>query len=406
MGAITPLGENLEDYWDGVKAGRSGVSNITRFDTSRHHVHFAGEVKDFVPEDYIERKEARRMDRFTQFAVIAADEALRSSGLQITEENRYRVGVVTGVGVGGLEVWEREFTKLLEQGPDRVSPFLIPMMIPNMASGHISIRSGARGPNSSTVSACASSAHAIGLAYDWIRGGIADAVIAGGAEAPITQVGLAGFGNMHALSRRNDDPTRASRPFDKTRDGFVMGEGSGALILESLENAQKRGAKIYAEILGYGDAGDAFHITGMPDDGSGIGNTMQLALERSNLQPTDVGYINAHGTSTPTNDGTETLAIKTVFGDHAYQLAVSSTKSQIGHLLGASSAVEIIATVMGLNEQILPPTINYEFPDPECDLDYVVNASRPGNFEVALCNSSGFGGHNVSIALRRWNESD
>lgn len=406
MGAVTPLGENLEDYWSGIKAGRSGVSNITRFDTSRHHVHFAGEIKDFVPENYIERKEARRMDRFTQFAVIAADEALRRSGLQITEENRYRVGVVTGVGVGGLEVWEKEFTKLLEQGPDRVSPFLIPMMIPNMASGHISIRSGARGPNSSTVSACASSAHAIGLAYDWIHSGIADAVIAGGAEAPITQVGLAGFGNMHALSRRNDDPSRASRPFDKTRDGFVMGEGSGALILESLENAQKRGAQIYAEVLGYGDAGDAYHITGMPDDGSGIGNTMQLALEHANLQPTDVGYINAHGTSTPTNDGTETLAIKTVFGEHAYQLAVSSTKSQIGHLLGASSAVETIATVMGLHEQILPPTINYEFPDPECDLDYVVNASRPGNFEVALCNSSGFGGHNVSIALRRWNEEN
>ena len=404
MGAITPLGWNLQEYWDGIKAGRSGVANIARFDTTGHHVHFAGEVKNFVPEDHIERKEARRMDRFTQFAVIASDEATRDSGLQINDENRDRVGVVIGVGVGGLEVWEREFTKLLQQSPDRVSPFLIPMMIANMASGHVSIRQGARGPMTSTVSACASSAHAIGLAFDWIRRGDADAVIAGGAEAPITQIGLAGFGNMHALSRRNDDPSRASRPFDATRDGFVMGEGAGTLILESLSSAQARGAKIYAEILGYGDAGDSFHITSMPEDGSGIGNAMQMALKHSNLAPTDVQYINAHGTSTPTNDSTETLGIKRVFGDHAYKLAVSSTKSQIGHLLGGSSAVEIIATIMGLREQILPPTINFETPDPLCDLDYVTNGSRAASFDVALSNSSGFGGHNVSLAVRRWSE--
>jgi len=404
MGAVTSLGENLESYWEGIKEARSGVSNIERIDTSRHHVHFAGEIKDFKAENYIDRKEAKRMDRFTQFAVVAADEAVRHSGLEINEENRYRVGVVIGVGVGGLEVWEKEFSKLLTQGPDRVSPFLIPMMIPNMASGHISIRTGARGPNTATVSACASSAHAIGMAYDWISRGDADAVITGGAEAPITQVGLAGFGNMHALSRRNDDPTRASRPFDKTRDGFVMGEGSGSLVLESLTSAQKRGATIYAEVLGYGDAGDSYHITGMPEDGSGIGNAMRHALRHSGLQPTDVGYINAHGTSTPTNDGTETLGIKSVFGDHAYKLAVSSTKSQVGHLLGGSSAVESIATIKGLYHQILPPTINYEFPDPDCDLDYVTNASRPGSFDVALCNSSGFGGHNVSLAFKRWSE--
>ncbi len=404
MGAVTSLGENLEDFWAGVKAGRSGVGEIKRFDTSRHHVHFAGEISEFSPEKYIERKEAKRMDRFTQFAVVAADEALRNSGLEINEENRYRIGVVIGVGVGGLEVWEKEFAKLLTQGPDRVSPFLIPMMIANMASGHVSIRTGARGPTTSTVSACASAGHAIGLAFDWISRGDADAVICGGAEAPITQIGLAGFGNMHALSRRNDDPSRASRPFDKTRDGFVMGEGAGVLVVESLESAKQRGAKIHAEILGWGDAGDSYHITGMPEDGSGIGNAMQLALDHSNLKPEDVGYINAHGTSTPTNDGTETLGIKKVFGDHAYKLAVSSTKSQLGHLLGASSAVEAIATVQGLKEQIFPPTINYEFPDPECDLDYVPNASRAGEFDVALSNSSGFGGHNVSLAFKRWTE--
>ena len=404
MGAVTPLGIGLDAFWDGVKHARSGIANITRFDTSKHHVHFAGEVKDFSPDAYIDRKEAKRMDRYTQYGVIASDEAVRNSGLQINDDNRYRVGVVIGVGVGGLEVWEREFPKIMEGRPEKVSPFLIPMMIPNMAAGHVSIRHGARGPMTATVSACASSAHAIGLAYDWIMRGDADAVISGGAEASITQVGLAGFGNMHALSRRNDDPTRASRPFDKTRDGFVMGEGGGSLVLESLSHAKARGAHIYGEVLGYGDAGDAYHITGMPEDGSGIGNAMKMALRHSNLQPTDVQYINAHGTSTPTNDGMETLGIKNVFGDHAYKLAVSSTKSQIGHLLGGSSAVEAIATFMGLHHQILPPTINYEFPDPECDLDYVVNASRPAKFDIALCNSSGFGGHNVSPALKRWSE--
>jgi len=404
MGAVTCLGTNLQDYWEGVKAGRSGVSNIERICTEKHHVHFAGEVKNFVPENWIERKEAKRMDRFTQFAVIASEEATRHSGLEINDDNRDKIGVVIGVGVGGLEVWEREFTKLLQQGPDRVSPFLIPMMIANMASGHVSIRQGARGPMTSTVSACASSGHAIGLAYDWIRRGDATAVIAGGAEAPITQIGLAGFGNMHALSRRNDDPARASRPFDATRDGFVMGEGGASVILESLFSAQSRGAQIYAEVLGYGDAGDSYHITSMPEDGSGIGNAMRMALKNSNLAPTDVGYINAHGTSTPTNDSTETLGIKKVFGDHAYKLAVSSTKSQIGHLLGASSAIEFITVVQGLREQILPPTINFEFPDPACDLDYVTEGARAANYDVALTNSSGFGGHNVSIAVRRWSK--
>jgi 3-oxoacyl-[acyl-carrier-protein] synthase II len=404
MGAITPLGVGLDAFWDGIKNARSGVGPITRFDTSKHHVHFAGEIKNYTPEEYIDRKEAKRMDRFTQFAVIAADEAMRRADLQVVEENRYRVGVVIGVGVGGLEVWEREFPKIMEGKPEKVSPFLIPMMIPNMASGHISIRTGARGPMTSTVSACSSSAHAIGLAFDWIRRGDADAVISGGAEAPITQIGLAGFGNMHALSRRNDDAARASRPFDATRDGFVMGEGAGALILESLTHARARRATIYGEVLGYGDAGDSYHITGMPDDGSGIGNAMQMALRQAGLQPTDVQYINAHGTSTPTNDSTETLGIKRVFGEHAYKLAASSTKSQIGHLLGGSSAVEAIATLMGLHEQILPPTINYEFPDPACDLDYVVNQARTASFDVALSNSSGFGGHNVSVAFKRWSE--
>jgi len=403
LGAVTPLGNTVQEFWTGVKKGASGVAPLTLFDPEDHSTKFGAEVKNFDPAVLIDRKESRRMDRFTQFAVVAADEAARDSGLEINEENRDRVGVILGCGVGGLATWEREFTTLLEDGPSRVSPFLIPMMIPNIASGHVSIRLGARGPNTCLVAACASSAHALGVAYDSIQSGEADAIFSGGTEAPITRSGLAGFGNMRALSRRNDDPDHASRPFDKDRDGFVIGEGAGVILLESLESAQARGAKIYAEMVGYGITGDAYHITGMPDDGFGIGRAMSMALTSAGVKPEDVQYINAHGTSTPTNDRTETVAIKSVFGDHAYKLGVSSTKSQIGHLLGGGSAVEFIATVLGLQEQIMPPTINYETPDPDCDLDYVTEGARPANLEVALSNSAGFGGHNASLAARRWN---
>lgn len=404
VGAMTPLGVGVEAFWDGVKSGKSGIAPITLIDTTRHEVRFAGEVNGFNAEDFIDRKEARRMDRFVHLALAASQEAVRNSGLQITPQNSERVGVIIGCGIGGLTTWEREYRTFLEKGPSRVSPFLIPMMIANMASGHVSIQSGARGPNTTVVSACASSAHSIGIAFDFIRRGEADAMIAGGTEAPISDSALAGFGNMRALSKRNDDPSRASRPFDLTRDGFVMGEGAGVLILESLSAARKRGAPIIAEVLAHGLNGDAYHITGMPEDGSGIGGSMKLALQNAGLQPTDVQYINAHGTSTPTNDRTETFAIKAVFGEHAHKLAVSSTKSQIGHLLGAGSAVEFIATVLGLQHQIMPPTINFEFPDPECDLDYVTSGARPAEIEVALCNSSGFGGHNATLVARRWHE--
>jgi len=403
LGAVTPLGNTVSEFWDGVKKGASGVAPLTLFDPSEHSTKFGAEVKNFDPAVLIDRKESRRMDRFTQFAVVAADEAAKDAGLEINEENRDRVGVILGCGVGGLATWEREYTTLLEDGPSRVSPFLIPMMIPNIASGHVSIRLGARGPNTCLVAACASSAHALSVAFDSIQNGDADAIFSGGTEAPITRSGLAGFGNMRALSRRNEDPDHASRPFDKNRDGFVIGEGAGVVLLESLESAQARGAKIYAEMVGYGITGDAYHITGMPDDGFGIGRAMSMALKSAGVEPQDVQYINAHGTSTPTNDRTETMAIKNVFGDHAYKLGVSSTKSQIGHLLGGGSAVEFIATVLGLQEQIMPPTINYETPDPDCDLDYVTDGARSTNIEVALSNSAGFGGHNASLAVRRWN---
>lgn len=403
-GAMTPLGVGVEAFWDGVKSGKSGIAPITLIDASMHDVRFAGEVVGFNAEDYIDRKEARRMDRFVHLALAASQEALKRSGLTIDASNAERVGVIVGCGIGGLTTWEKEYRTLIEKGPSRVSPFLIPMMIANMASGHVSIQSGARGPNTTLVSACASSAHSIGAAFDIIRRGEADAMISGGTEAPICDSALAGFGNMRALSRRNDDPSRASRPFDLTRDGFVMGEGAGIVILESLTSAQNRGAQIIAEMISHGMNGDAYHITGMPEDGSGIGGSMKLALQHAGLQPTDVQYINAHGTSTPTNDKTETAAIKAVFGEHARKIGVSSTKSQIGHLLGAGSAVEFIATILGLQHQIMPPTINYEFPDPDCDLDYVTSGARPAPIEVALSNSSGFGGHNATLAARRWHE--
>jgi 3-oxoacyl-[acyl-carrier-protein] synthase II len=404
LGAVTPIGIGVPAFWDGVVSSKNGVKPITLIDPTRHKVRFAAEVADFDVHKTIEKRDAKRMDRFVQFAVVASEEAVVDSGLVINDENCDRVGVIIGCGVGGLSTWEVEHSKFMEGGPDRVSPFLIPMMIVNMAAGHVSIRTGARGPNTAVVSACTSSAHAIGVAFDMVARGEADAIIAGGTEAPISNCGVAGFANMRALSSRNDDFLTASRPFDKDRDGFVIGEGAGTLILESLSSAQKRGARIYAEMLGYGFTGDAYHMTGMREDGSGYSKAMEIALEMSKLEKEQVGYINAHGTSTPTNDPVESRAVKVVFGENAHKIPMSSTKSQIGHLLGGGSAVELIATVKALENQILPPTINHFEPDPECDLDYVPNVSRPAKFEVALSNATGFGGHYATLALRRWHD--
>ncbi|BCM90036.1 3-oxoacyl-[acyl-carrier-protein] synthase 2 [Abditibacteriota bacterium] len=404
LGAVTPIGIGTSAFWNGVVEARNGIKPITLIDAAPHIVKFAGEITEFDPHQYIEKREAKRMDRFVQLAIVASDEALANSGLQITEENQDRVGVIIGCGVGGLQTWETEHTKFMKGGPDRVSPFLIPMMIVNMAAGHVSIRTGARGPNTSVVSACTSSAHAIGVAFDFIQRGEADAMITGGTEAPISNCGVAGFGNMRALSRRNDDYKTASRPFDKDRDGFVMGEGAGTLILESLTSAKARGAHIYAEMLGHGWAGDAYHMTGMREDGSGYAKAIGLALKKSGITADEVDYVNAHGTSTPTNDPVETRALKDVFGERAHKVPVSSTKSQIGHLLGGGSAVESIACIKALEEGILPPTINHFEPDPDCDLDYVPNASRRADINVALNNATGFGGHYAAILFRKWSE--
>ncbi len=402
MGAVTAIGIGVDAFWDGVVNGKNGVKPITLIDTERHSVKFAGEVTEFDPLATIDKREAKRMDRFTQFAVVASEEALAHSGLVITEENASRVGTIIGVGVGGLQTWEDQYIRFQAGGPDRVSPLLIPMMIPNMAAGHVSIRTGARGPNTATVSACTSSAHALGAAYEFIVNGQADAMIAGGSEAPITNLGVAGFANMRALSRRNDDYQTASRPFDRDRDGFVIGEGGGTLILEELEHAQARGATIYGEMLGYGWAGEAYHMTGMREDGSGYTRCMEMALQNSGVERDTVDYINAHGTSTPINDPVETLAIKNVFGDRAYKIPVSSTKSQIGHALGGTSAIETIACVKAMQTQILPPTINQFNHEADCDLDYVPNEAREGNVNVVVNNATGFGGHYAALVLKRW----
>ncbi len=402
MGAVTAIGIGVDAFWDGVINGKNGVKPITLIDTERHSVKFAGEITEFDPLATIDKREAKRMDRFTQFAVVASEEALANSGLVITEANASRVGTIIGVGVGGLQTWEDQYQRFIAGGPDRVSPLLIPMMIPNMAAGHVSIRTGARGPNTATVSACTSSAHALGAAYEFIVNGQADAMIAGGSEAPITHLGVAGFANMRALSRRNDDYKTASRPFDRDRDGFVIGEGGGALILEELEHAKARGATIYGEMLGHGWAGEAYHMTGMREDGSGYTRCMEMALANSGIERDKVDYINAHGTSTPTNDPVETLAIKNVFGDRAYKIPVSSTKSQIGHALGGTSAIETIACVKAMQTQILPPTINQFNHDADCDLDYVPNEAREGNINVVVNNATGFGGHYAALVLKRW----
>ena len=402
MGVVSPLGSRVSTMWENLVSGKSGISRIESFDVSEYTTQIAGEVRDFEPEMYLEKKEIRKFDRFTLFAIGAAKDALEDSGLVITEENRADIGVYIGSGVGGIHTLLENYKTLLMRGPRRVSPHVVPMMISNMASGQISILTGAMGPNSAPVSACATGTHAIGDAFKMIQRGAAEVMIAGGAEAAIVDLSLAGFANMRALSTRNSNPAAASRPFDKDRDGFVMGEGAGIVVMESLDHALKRGARIHAEIVGYGMSGDAYHITAPAPEGEGAYLAMRRAIDDANLSPEDIVYINAHGTSTELNDKFETLAVKRVFGNHAYRLAMSSIKSMIGHLLGAAGGVEAIATIKTIEEGVLPPTINYETQDPDCDLDYVPNVSRKADVPVAMSNSFGFGGHNASIVFRRY----
>jgi 3-oxoacyl-[acyl-carrier-protein] synthase II len=403
LGLVTPLGHDVPTTWEALVAGRSGVGPITHFDAGEYPARIAAEVKAFDPAALFGRREARRMDRFTQFAMVAAGQALEDSGLTVTDDNAHRVGAVIGSGVGGISSILEQAEVLRERGPRRVSPFLVPMMLPDTAPGQVAISYGLKGPNFAVISACASGANAIGEAAEVIRRGAADAMLAGGAEGAIVPLAFAGFTVMQAVSTRNDEPERASRPFDATRDGFVMGEGSGVVLLESAAHARARGARIYAELIGYGATADAFHITAPDETGDGAARAMQAALDQAGIPLQQVGYLNAHGTSTVLNDKGETAAIKTVFGDHAYQLAVSSTKSMTGHLLGAAGAIEAIFSVLALTEGVLPPTINYEHPDPECDLDYVPNEARRVLVDVAMSNSFGFGGHNACLIIKRAN---
>jgi 3-oxoacyl-[acyl-carrier-protein] synthase II len=405
LGVISPIGNDLSTFWNNLIAGKSGVGPVTQFDASDFPTRIAAEVKNFDPLDYMDRKEARRMDRFVQFAVAAARQALEHAGLDMNQVDANRVGVYIGSGIGGLATWEEQYQVLLNRGPSRVSPFFIPMMISNMAAGQVSIITGAKGPNSTSVSACATGTNSIGDAFRIIQHGDADVMIAGGAEATIRPLAFAGFCAARAMSTRNDEPEKASRPFDKDRDGFVMGEGAGVLILEELEHAKKRGANIIAEIVGYGMSGDAYHLTSPDPEGEGAARAIARAIQDAGLKPEDIDYINAHGTSTDLNDKFETMAIKKAFGDHAYKLAVSSNKSMIGHMLGAAGGVEAVATAMTLKEQIIPPTINYETADPECDLDYVPNEARRARVRAALSNSFGFGGHNATIALKTYEDA-
>ncbi|MDY0384882.1 MAG: beta-ketoacyl-ACP synthase II [Geobacter sp.] len=402
VGAVSPLGTGNQKNWDALINGRSGTGLITRFDTSAFPVKVAGEVKDFDPEQFIDKKEVKKMDLFIQYAMAASQFAMEDSGLQITEENAERVGVLVGAGLGGLPTIEKYHCAFLEGGYKKISPFFIPMLIINLAPGHISIKYGAKGPNVSSVSACATGTHSIGDAYHIIARGDADAMIAGGTESTVTPLGIGGFAVMKALTdSRNDCPERASRPFDKSRDGFVLAEGAGIVILEEYEAAKQRGAKIYAEVVGYGLTGDAYHMTAPAAGGEGAARCMKMALKNAGVNPEQVGYINAHGTSTPFNDLNESLAIKSVFGDHAYKLMVSSTKSMTGHLLGAAGGLEAVICSMALEKGIIPPTINYEEPDPECDLDYVPNTAREAKVEYAMSNSLGFGGTNATLLFKR-----
>lgn len=401
LGAVTPVGNNAETAWQNVINGVSGIATMTRLNPDDFPAKVVGELKDFQVEEFIDKRDARKMDRFTQYAVAASLMAVRDAGLKITEENSHRVGVWIGSGIGGMETFETQFETYLQKGYRRVSPFFVPMMIPDMASGQVSITLGARGVNSCTVTACATGTNSIGDAFKVIQRGDADVMVTGGAEAPITRMSLAGFCANKALST-NPDPKTACRPFDLNRDGFIMGEGAGIVILEELEHALKRGAKIYAEIVGYGATGDAYHITAPAPAGEGGARAMKAAIEDGGMKPEDIDYINAHGTSTEYNDKFETAAIKEVFGDHAYKLAVSSTKSMTGHLLGAAGGVEAIFTVLAIHHSILPPTINYETPDPDCDLDYVPNKARKQEIKAAISNSLGFGGHNATLVFKKY----
>ncbi len=401
IGVVSPLGTGNRKNWDALLAGVSGIDRLTRFDASDFPVQIAGEVKDFNPEDFIEKKEIKKMDLFIQYALAAAQFAMEDSGLQITEENAERVGVLVGAGLGGLPTIEKYHTALLDGGYKKISPFFIPMLITNLAPGHISIKYGAKGPNVSSVSACATGTHSIGDAYQMIRRGDADAMIAGGTESVVTPLAIGGFAVMRALSTRNDDPQAASRPFEKNRDGFVLAEGAGIVILEEYEAAKKRGAKIYGEVVGYGLTGDAYHLTAPSPGGEGAARCMKMALDNAGVNPEEVDFINAHGTSTPMNDLYETLAIKQVFGAHASKLMVSSTKSMTGHLLGAAGGVEAVYTLMSMQNGIATPTINYQEPDPECDLDFVPNTPREARISCALSNSFGFGGTNATLLFRK-----
>jgi 3-oxoacyl-[acyl-carrier-protein] synthase II len=401
LGAVTPIGNDVAAYWQGLSQGRNGVEAITLFDASRHACRFAAEVKEFDPTGLLEPKEAKRWDRFCQFGVVAAKQAVAAAGLEIDERTSHRVGVAIGSGVGGLLMMETQAHVLSERGPDRVSPFCVPMMIPNMATGLAAIALGARGPSSAVATACAAGSNAIGDAFRLIQMGYADAMVCGGAESAITPLGVAGFASAKALSFRNDDPATASRPFDLNRNGFVIGEGAGVLVLESLERAQARGAPILAEIVGYGTTCDAHHITAPSPGGVGGAEAMRLALADGRLAPEDVDYVNAHGTSTQANDSNETAAIKAALGAHARSVPVSSTKSMTGHLLGGSGGIEAVAAVLAIGHNLVPPTINYHTPDPACDLDVVPNQAREHAVNVVLSNSFGFGGHNVCLAFRR-----
>ncbi len=405
LGAITPNGNNPVEFFKNICDGKSGIGPVTRFDASRVPCRIGGEVRGFDPVQFgIEKKDIKKMDYFVQYAVAASLQAVADAKLDLSQEDRTRIGVLIGSGIGGLPVLVEQHTRLMEKGPDRVSPFLIPMMIINMASGMVAIYLKAQGPNTGTVSACASGAHGIGEATRWIQNGDADVVVAGGTEACITELGYAGFSNMHALcADGNDHPEKASRPFDKNRSGFVMGEGAGVVVLESLEHAQARGARIYAEAAGYGMTCDAYHMTTPAEDGAGAARSMTLALKDAGISPKDVDYINAHGTSTPYNDKFETMAIKSVFKEQAKKVAISSTKSTTGHLLGAAGGIEYVACVLAIGQGVLPPTINLETPDPDCDLDYIPNVKREKQVNLCLSNSLGFGGHNVSLVVKKFN---
>lgn len=405
MGVVSSIGNDLDSYWTSLKAGKSGITSPTSFDCSDIASKVASEIKDFNPEDFMDPKEARRNDRYAQLALAATHGALKDANLTREQLVPKRTGVLVGSGIGGMDTIEKQMTTLIERGPRRVSPFMIPSLIANIAGGIIAIDLGAKGPNFSVVSACASGSHAIGEAFEMIRRGAADVIFAGGSEAAVTRIGFAGFSSMKAMSTKfNDDPSRASRPFDKNRDGFVMGEGSGVLVLETLENAQKRGARIYAELIGYAATCDAFHVTTPDTSSESLTECMNLALDQAKLERNSVNYVNAHGTSTPYNDRSETTALKNVYSDYAKNgLMVSSTKSMTGHLLGAAGAIEAAACCKAIEEGVIPPTINYEEPDPDCDLDYVPNEAREATVNVAMSNNSGFGGHNASLIFRNFN---